>query len=422
MRIARLYEPYRSAQPMSMQKALVPRPVEYNSAPWEVSTLPCAPAVRAALDTTQRRGTLWCQRSFRSGTHSKPVKAHTREPSAQNMRLVLDLGGTRVRTAQVDAAGAIDPLTRRSEEIAKTITTQAGLRDLIADAIVHSGLAQSGHVLSLAGPISPDNRVIRKYTNVLRDEFDIPVSELVEKEVARRTGRVIRFFVIKDAVAASMAEMGPGGVAEDREEVIALILGTGTGGAPCRRGGDGMISFPDALADLGHHQVDPRNTEPCNCGSTGCVELQTSGTGVVRNFNRRSLESNAYAASALHQERGRAAGSIRAQDIAWAAARADPFTRTLLDEAALSLALLLKNVFTSHPAMTVVLVGGFALGVGAPFLACVREALIRVRLPFIRTSELEGYVESRVLLGRIAPEDTNLVGARFFLAQVERQH
>jgi predicted NBD/HSP70 family sugar kinase len=343
----------------------------------------------------------------------------TRESSVEGPRLVFDLGGTCVRTAFVHSSGAIGTGTRKSEKIAKTITTREGLRDMIVEQIVSRGLQQRTHVLSLAGPISTDNRVIRKYTNVLRHEFDIPISDIVEQEVRRRTAREITFYVIKDAVAATMAEMGPGGAASDRDEVIALILGTGTGGAPCRRGSDGRIDFPDALADLGHHQLDPRNTEPCNCGSRGCVELQTSGTGVVRNFNRRSQDSEYYAESALSLARGRAPGSIGAEDIAWAAARGDRFTLSLLREAALALALLLKNVFTSHPAMTVVLVGGFALGVGAPLLTCLREALIEIGLPFIRKSELGGYVQSRVLLGRIPGDDTNLVGARLFLSQAE---
>ena len=334
-------------------------------------------------------------------------------------RLVLDLGGTRVRTAVVDESGAIVPGTRTSQKAAHTITTREGLQDLIVDTIVSRGMSQADHVLSLAGPISPDNRVIRKYTNVLKDEFDIPISDMVEQEVLRKTGKGIRFFVIKDAVAASMAEMGPAGAAAGRDEVIALILGTGTGGAPCRKGADGVITFPDALADLGHHQVDPANVEPCNCGSRGCVELSTSGTGVVRNFNRRSMERGDYRESALHRVRGRPPGAIGADDVAWAAATGDPFTMTLLRESALALALLLKNVFTSHPAMTVVLVGGFALGVGIPLVACVREALIDIGLPFIRKSDLAEYVETRVLLGRIHSDDTNLVGARLFLRQVE---
>lgn len=105
--------------------------------------------------------------------------------------------------------------------------------------------------------------------------------------------------MIKDAVAAAPAEIGPEGAASDRDEAIALILGTGTGGASCRRNSDGRFDFPDALADLGHHQVDPLETEPCNCGSRGRVELSTSGTGVVRNFNRRAWDASLYAAAAL---------------------------------------------------------------------------------------------------------------------------
>jgi predicted NBD/HSP70 family sugar kinase len=334
-------------------------------------------------------------------------------------RLVFDLGGTCVRTAFVEASGAIDPRTRSSHKIAKTITTRQGLRDLIVSTILSRGMRQRTHVLSLAGPISADNRIIRKYTNVLRDDFDIPISEMVEREIHRRSGTRIAFFVIKDAVAATMAEMGPGGAASERDEVLALILGTGTGGAPCRRGDGGLIGFPDALADLGHHQLDPRNTEPCNCGSKGCVELQTSGTGVVRNFNRRSRESAAYSGSALFRVRGKAPGSIDAEDIAWAASQGDPFTMALLRESILALALLLKNVFTSHPAMTVVLVGGFALGVGGPLLHGIRETLVEIGVPFVPKSDLASYIESRVLLGRIPADNTNLVGARLFLQQLE---
>jgi glucokinase len=346
-------------------------------------------------------------------------KSGTHEPSAELPRLVFDMGGTHVRTAMVDESGRIDPSTRRSEGIAKTICTREGLRDLIVDRIVSCSPGQPKHVLSLAGPISPDNRVIRKYTNVLKDDFDLPISDMVERELMRRTGYASEFFVIKDAVASTMAEMGPGGAAADRDEVIALILGTGTGGAPCRRGKEGKTAFLDALADLGHHQVDPRNREPCNCGSRGCVELQTSGTGVVRSFNRRSLADPAYAGSALCRDRGIPAGSIGARDIAWAVQLGDRFSLDLLRKAATAMALLLKNVFTSHPAITIVFVGGFALGVGMPLVTLVREALLEIALPFIRKPELAAYVESRVLLGTIPADDTNLVGARLFLRQAE---
>jgi glucokinase len=349
-------------------------------------------------------------------THDHQASTVTEE----SPRLIFDLGGTRVRTALVNESGTIVEGTRRSEKIARTITTREGLRDLLVAEVMSRGLGQDTHVLSLAGPISADNRVIRKYTNVLPREFDIPISDLVEREIRRRTAQKISFFVIKDAIASTMAEMGPTGAAFDRSEVIALILGTGTGGAPCRRGRNGVVDFPDALADLGHHQLDPRNTEPCNCGSRGCVELQTSGTGVVRTFNRRAIESSLYAESVICRERGRAPGSIGAEDIAWAAARGDPFTIALLQEAALALALLVRNILTSHPGMTIVLVGGFALGVGTPLLMCTRAALRDIGLPFMRKSDVEDFVAQRLLLGKIPADDTNLTGARLFLRQVER--
>ncbi len=340
--------------------------------------------------------------------------------NGEDLRLILDLGGTSVRVGFVHASGVIERDGRKNEKIAKDITTSEALCDLIVEHIVAGDLRQKTYVLSMAGPVSVDNRVIREYTNVLKDDLDIPISLMVEREVRRRTGKQIAFFVIKDAVAATMAEMGAGGAAADRDEVIALILGTGTGGAPGRRGSDGLISFPDALPDLGHHQVDPRNREACNCGSMGCVELSTSGTGVVKIFNRRAHMTNAYAESALFRTRGKEPGSISAEDISWAASHGDRFTLAVIRESACVLALLLKNIFTSHPAMTVVLVGGFALGVGVPILTAVRQALIEIRLPFIPRSELTGYVESRLLLGRIPADDTNLIGARLFLSQVER--
>jgi hypothetical protein len=70
--------------------------------------------------------------------------------------------------------------------------------------------------------------------------------------------------------------------------------------------------------------------------------------------------------------------------------------------------------------MTVVLVGGFALGVGVPLLELVREQLLEVRVPFVQQERLEEYVRSRVLLGAIPAEKTNLVGAGIFLGQAER--
>jgi predicted NBD/HSP70 family sugar kinase len=246
---------------------------------------------------------------------------------------------------------------------------------------------------------------------------------MVEEASRRRTGRGIRVHVIKDAVASTMAEMGQGGAAAHCSQVLALILGTGTGGAPCKRLASGKIVCPDALADLGHHQVDIDFNAPCNCGARGCVERQTSGSAVVETLNRRSGNiqfAQDYRASYFHG-RGIVPGSITGEDIARAAASRDGFALRGLQEAMKPLASLLRNVFTSHPEMTVVLVGGFALGMGNVLVDFVRGALRESGVPFVRQSEVDRFVQTRVLLGAIPADLTNLVGARQFLLQEELQ-
>jgi len=342
----------------------------------------------------------------------------------QGERFVLDLGGTCIRHGPVDHQGRTDAAQCRTERIARQISTRGELCDLVVDRIVSRGERQSMYVLSVAGPISFDNRVVRKYTNVLPNDFDIPLSDMVEEGVMARTGREIRAYVIKDAVASSMAEMGPAGAASDRDEVLALILGTGTGGAPCRRLPSGEIIFPDALADLGHHQVDPAYTEPCNCGSSGCVERQTSGTAIVAAVNRRATDPRhaaAYRASLLFTERGVLPGALTGEDFSWGVNAGDAFAMDVLRNASKPLSLLLRNIFTSHPGMTVVLVGGFALGVGGVLVEFLRAEMRESGIPFVKRQELARFVETRVLVGAIPADETNLVGARMFLLQKERQ-
>jgi len=334
-------------------------------------------------------------------------------------KLVFDAGGTNIRFGLVNDKGVIDPTSMKSAKTAKNISTRAEFCDLIVNTIKHFGGNQKKFVISIAGPISSDNKVIRKYTNVLKGDRDIPIAEMAEAGLKMELDLEAEVFVIKDAVAASLAEMGPAGVVPNRTEVFSIILGTGTGGAPCIRDKNGLFSYPDSLADLGHYQVDIFNNEICNCGGKGCVELQTSGTALVRNANSLAEDEKHYSQSLLYFEKYIKPGLITGEDLAWAAAKGDDFTIGILSKAARPLAALLRNVFTSHPGMTVVFTGGFALGVGEPLLLLVKNCLRDSGIPFINVSSLDEFIEKRVLLGKIPSEQTNLVGARMFLLQKE---
>lgn len=333
-------------------------------------------------------------------------------------RLVFDAGGTKIRYGLVDDRGNIDLDSLVSVKSTNRISTAEDFRDLVIDAINHFNLNQSIYVLSIAGPVSYDNKVIRKYTNVLKNQMDIPISDMIATGLRKTTCRNAEVYVIKDATAASLAEMSFAGAASDKDEVLSLILGTGTGGAICRRDNKGLFIFSDDFADLGHHQVDISCTEECNCGGKGCVELQTSGTAVVRKINKLADKDPAYDSSLLLLERELNPGSITGEDIAWAAQRGDSFTDEVLKQSARPLATLLRNVFTSYPHITVVFTGGFALGVGKPLLDKVKNCLKESGIPF-SGENLDSIIENNVLLGKISSEHTNLVGAKMFLDQKE---
>lgn len=335
-------------------------------------------------------------------------------------RLIFDAGGTNIRFGLVNEKCIIEPSSLMSAKTAKSISTREEFCDLIIDTIKRFGNRQEIFVISIAGPISSDNLVIRKYTNVLKDDMDIPISEMVKTRLKKDLGKEIEVFVLKDATAASLAEMGPFGAASDRTEVLSLILGTGTGGAICKKDKNGSFTFPEYFSDLGHHQVDIINSEVCNCGGKACVELQTSGTAVIRNINRLATDMDSYSSSMLFSEKSIKPGSIAGEDIAWAAAKNDLFTLNALRHAARSLAALLRNVFTSHPEVTVVFTGGFALGVGEPLLTLVKECLKDNGVPFVSRRSLDSFAETRILLGKIPSDHTNLLGARMFLQQMER--
>ena len=337
-----------------------------------------------------------------------------------NWKLVFDAGGTNIRFGLVNERGVIDPATMKSAKTAKNISTREEFCDLIVNTVKKFGREQETIVISIAGPVSSDNKVIRKYTNVLKEDMDIPIAKMVEDRLKMDSRREADVFVIKDAVAASLAEMGPTGAAPDRNEVFSLILGTGTGGAPCIRENNGLFSYPESLADLGHYQVDIFNNEICNCGGRGCVELQTSGTAIVRKTNRLAGDDKHYIRSMLYTEKKLKPGSITGEDIAWAAAKSDSFVTDILSNAARPLAALLRNVFTSHSGMTIVFTGGFALGVGEPLPLLVKNCLKESGIPFIDKNSLDFFINERVLLGKIPSDQTNLVGARMFLLQKER--
>ena len=89
-----------------------------------------------------------------------------------------------------------------------------------------------------------------------------------------------RVMLENDANAAAVGEWWRG-AGRGFQTLICVTLGTGVGGGiilegKLWRGADG------SAGEIGHIGVEPDAGVVCGCGSTGCLEVYASATGIVR--------------------------------------------------------------------------------------------------------------------------------------------
>lgn len=92
-----------------------------------------------------------------------------------------------------------------------------------------------------------------------------------------------------DADMAALGEMWLGG-GKGAENMLMVTLGTGVGGGIIEAG-QPVTGGHGGGGEIGHITVNYNETEKCGCGRTGCLEMYTSATGIVR-LARRRLEKD----------------------------------------------------------------------------------------------------------------------------------
>jgi len=191
-----------------------------------------------------------------------------------NSVIAVDLGGTNLRAAKIDRSGQV--LARAK------IATPSGTRDpgVIATAIVNT-IRQCGgdeRIIEKAAVVVPGSvnltgeKVIKAPHLPCLNGFEL--KKTLESELG---GTVI---LENDANAAAVGE-GWVGAAQGCLSIVCLTLGTGVGGGiivdgKLWRGADG------SAGEIGHTTVEPTSDIKCDCGNTGCLELFTSATGIIR--------------------------------------------------------------------------------------------------------------------------------------------
>lgn len=202
-----------------------------------------------------------------------------------DLYLGVDLGGTNIKAALVDAEGNIlnessvpTNLPRQAEAVCDDI---AALCTALADGV-------RVHGIGVGCPGTVDGGVVR-YSNNL-NWHDFAMADYLQG----KTGLPVR--LANDANAAALGE-ALAGCAKGAESAVIVTLGTGVGGGVVLNG-KLLTGYTGAASEPGHTVIcDTPNAPLCTCGRRGCFEAYASATALIR-MTRQAMD--AHPESALH--------------------------------------------------------------------------------------------------------------------------
>jgi fructokinase len=233
--------------------------------------------------------------------------------SAALSRIGIDLGGTKIEIAVLDAAGTIVHRARvptPQDDYAATIEAVAAL---VGEAQARQGCAKSIGV-GTPGSVSPRTRLIRNSNSQCLNGRDL------QADLSGRLGVAVRLANDANCFALSEAHDGAGAGART---VFGVILGTGVGGGLVVDGR--LIDGPNAIAgEWGHNPLAPEDRLgidapiACYCGRPNCVETFLCGPALAR--LHRQLAGESLSAEAI-AERGAAGDAASIATIERYAAR-----------------------------------------------------------------------------------------------------
>lgn len=197
-------------------------------------------------------------------------------------RIGIDLGGTKIEAAALDADGEI----RLRRRIATPRDDYLGTLSAIAELVAALERDLDHHCpvgIGTPGALSPFSGRLRNANSVWLN------GQALGADLERALGRDVRVANDADCFALSEAR---GGAASDAGSVFGVIIGTGTGGGIVIDGQ--LLQGPNAIAgEWGHNPLPwPTSDElpgpACYCGKRGCIETFCSGPALSADLHRTS--------------------------------------------------------------------------------------------------------------------------------------
>ncbi|MGW6374958.1 ROK family protein [Rhodococcus sp. NPDC055112] len=257
----------------------------------------------------------------------------------------IDVGGTSIRAAVVDADGQVldstfapTPLSAQALEdgLDRAVRELCGRHEIV------------GVGLAVAGFITPDRSTVRFAPHL--PWVDAPVAH----DLSDRLGMPV--ILEHDANAAAWAEYRFGAAAGGHN-VLMMSIGTGIG-AGLLIGGELYRGSHGVAPELGHVQV-MSGGRPCACGKRGCWERYCSGTALV-DTAIELLAANPAESTILAREVARNPGGLTGRRVAGAAQDGDKVAMATMAEFARWLGVGLAMASDVYDPDLVVIAGGVA--------------------------------------------------------------
>jgi glucokinase len=232
----------------------------------------------------------------------------------------VDLGGTKVEVARVDATGVLTERLRRPTDVKDgPSAVEAEIVAAVHDLQTQVGSSAMGVGVGVAGQVDQDGGTVRFAPNL--DWHDVPLQADLNKALD------LPVLVTNDVRAATWGEWLRG-AGQGCDDLVCLFLGTGIGGGIVS-GGRILSGCSNTAGELGHITVD-LNGPPCHCGNQGCLEALAGGWAVARQA-QAAVSAQPDAGSTLLKMADGQPEAITAKLVVQAAHSGDALARQLVD-------------------------------------------------------------------------------------------
>ncbi len=249
----------------------------------------------------------------------------------------VDLGGTKVEVARVDATGVLAERLRRPTDVKDgPSAVEAEIVAAVHDLQTQVGSSAMGVGVGVAGQVDRDGGTVRFAPNL--DWHDVPLRADLNEALN------LPVLVTNDVRAATWGEWLHG-AGQGCDDLVCLFLGTGIGGGIVS-GGRMLSGCSNTAGELGHITVD-LNGPPCHCGNQGCLEALAGGWAVARQA-QAAVSTQPDAGSTLLEMAGGQPEAITAKLVVQAAHSGDALAGQLVDamtQALIAGAVSLVNAF-----------------------------------------------------------------------------